>query len=107
MFEVGKTVVWYPGWVQQSERYGSRVLVKVLRVARNGITIEVLLDNGETQKIRVSRHWLRHIPPKPYRPDVPRPFQPPGKPRLIYVNPEHILRSQRANCALRIVPGPN
>jgi hypothetical protein len=102
MLEVGETVIWYPGWVQQSERYGDRILVKILRIARNGVTVEVPLDNGETQKIRVSRHWLRYPAPKPYRPR--------GRPRLAYVNPEQagiMLSPRKVWFKLRAVPGPS
>jgi hypothetical protein len=88
MFNVGETVVWYPGCAQQSERYGDNVLVKVLRVTRNGITIEVPLDNGETQKIRVGRDNLRHPAPRPYRPR--------GRPTLWVVHPqEDVLENER------------
>jgi hypothetical protein len=117
-FEVGRTMVWYPGWKQQSERYGERVMVKILRVARNGIWIEVPLDNGETQKIRVRRDWVKAPAPKPYRPvpfpAAPRPFAPPSapprrifvKPRLAYTNPAgaSLPRTPRAASALHIVP---
>jgi hypothetical protein len=100
-FEVGRTMVWYPSWRHQSDRYGERVLVKVLRVAPNGIWVEVPLDNGEAQQVRVSRHWLKYPAPKPYRPR--------GRPHLVYVNPErNISPSPRKYWfKLRSVPAAN
>jgi hypothetical protein len=107
-------MIWYPGWVQQSERYGYGVTVKVMRIAKNGIWIEVPLDNGETHKIRVGRDLLKYPRPPPYRPaglSVPRPFAPPAappvrpfvKPRLAYVNPEQVTRTPRTGDPLRVV----
>jgi hypothetical protein len=93
-FEVGRTMVWYPGRRQQSERYGERVLVKVLRVARNGIWVEMPPDNGEAQQIRVSRRWLKYPVPLPYRPR--------GQPHLVYVNPKQNIPSSPRKYWLRL-----
>jgi hypothetical protein len=100
-FEVGRTMVWFPAWARQSERYGDRVLVKVLRIAYNGIWIEVPLDNGEARKIRVGRNWLKYPAPKPFRPR--------GRPRLVYVNPEQNIPSSPRKYwfKLRSVPAAN
>jgi hypothetical protein len=100
-FGVGRTMVWYPGWRHQSERYGERVLVKVLQIARNGIWVEVPLESGEAQKIRVSRRWLKYPAPPPYRPR--------GRPHLVYVNPEQNvpLSPRKYWFKLRAVPAAN
>jgi hypothetical protein len=99
MPEVGETAIWYPGRIQQCRQWGDRVTVKVLRIARNGMIIEVPLDNGETKKIRVGRDWVKAPPPKPYRPR--------GRPHLVYVNPaQSIPHSPRKFWfKLRAVPG--
>jgi hypothetical protein len=97
MPEVGETAVWYPGWIQQSERYGDRVLVKILRVAKNGITIEVPLDNGGMQQIRVSRDLVKAPAPPP------RPYRPRSRPRLVYANPGPNVYRPRTNRRLHVV----
>ena len=84
MFEIGQTIVWFR-WSKE-RRNSDAIHVKIVRIARNGITVEVPLENGGTQKIRVARDRLRPVPPKPARPFV-RPTTPPPDPKPMLGQP--------------------
>jgi hypothetical protein len=73
MFEVGQEVIWHR-WDKQRHE-GDEIRVRIVKLSRNGISIEVPTNNGGIQRLRVARDSLRHISPKPYRP-APPPAEP-------------------------------
>jgi len=61
MFQVGQTAVWHR--VASDLSRVDAIRVKIVKIGRNGITVEAPLENGGTRKVRVARDSLR--PPKP------------------------------------------
>jgi hypothetical protein len=70
--EIGDTMTWRR--VSDDRRRIEESPVKILKVAKNGVIVEMTLENGETRKARVARDRLLPVMPPPApRPARPRP----------------------------------
>jgi hypothetical protein len=80
-----REVIWF-NWDKQ-RRNGANIRVKVVKIARNGVTVELPMEGGGARKVRVARDALRPVkpppaplvrPPRPPASDLPPPpSQPP------------------------------
>jgi hypothetical protein len=68
MFTIGKTMLWHR--VSDDRRRTDKIPVKILKVARNGVFVEIVLPESETppdgikRKARVARQYILPVPPK-------------------------------------------
>jgi hypothetical protein len=122
MFQVGQTAAWHRN--SPDMRSVDVILVKVVKIARNGIIVEM----ADGTRKRVARDRLRPPKPAPAKPFLRRPTQPtedsqpmlgqpagwippvlpkPWLPMRIASDPERVVHAvidQRALCGLELAP---